>query len=143
MGTQDPESCFALATTSKKKQKPVSNLEYEHLEKTETLQIKLQVVTQSRATATENAVSSLLLKHARKITSLIFQTNIYLDHFTAPFWGKQLCFLSMETWCCSGFHNDTEVRNSLGRQMWAEGSASKCCSIDKDRDSLGLTMALV
>lgn len=49
-------------------------LEDEYLEKFETLEI-----TQSRATATEIAESPLLLRHAWKITSLVSQTNTYLD----------------------------------------------------------------
>lgn len=59
--TQEPKSCFALTAKSKQVVKTSSLLEGEHLEKVETLQIKLQVVTQSRPTAMETAESPLLL----------------------------------------------------------------------------------
>lgn len=59
--TQEPKIFFALSAKSKKVVKTSSLLEDEHLEKVETLQIKLQVVTQSRPTAMETAESPLLL----------------------------------------------------------------------------------
>lgn len=88
----------------------------EYLEKAETLEIKLQVVTQSRATATETAESPLLLDMPGRshLQSLVFHTNIYLDYLIAFFWSKQLCFSSLKTRFWSRFHSDKEARR-LGK----------------------------